>query len=325
VKVAHWTMYNRSGMNRVAESFVQAEKALGVDAHLCNIQESKEFDHVLDADVHVAHTHFPDWMRDRVTKPLKLVWIGHGTPEHVFQSSVIEGEKGGYGFGDGWMLIQYWLQHADALVTFWPRHQAIWQSLCDKGRTVHCVPLGIDLDFWTPGVSKGKFAGSPSVFSAENAHYIKWPLDLFIAWPWVYPKVRGSCLHVSYLPTNTHRWFFPLVNRNGASYACHISSSIFGHEDLRNVFRSIDFFIGLVKYGDFNRINLEAQATGAKTISFSNNPYSDFWLPEGDQRILADTLVEILKGNVEPREDKLKVPGIKEMGEAMIKIYEGIV
>jgi hypothetical protein len=323
MKVAHWTMYNRSGMNRVAESMVEAEKKLGIDSHLCNCQSGIEgFENVYDADIHVSHTHFPEGMRDKVTKPLKIVWVGHGTPEHVFQSAVESG-NGGYGHGDSWMLIQYWLQNADAIVTFWPRHEDIWRSLCDKGRNIHCIPLGVDKDFWKPQPTKGKWSGSPSVWSGENAHYIKWPLDLFLMWPWVYPKVPGSCLHVSYLPKDVHRWFFPLVNRNGASYASHITAIVWEHKDLLNIFNSVDFFIGLVKYGDFNRLSLEAAACGAKTISYPGNPYASFWLPEGDQRRSAEELVRVLKGEVEPRKAE-PVPSSEDMAQAMIKVYEGI-
>lgn len=319
-------MHNRSGMNRVAESVVAAERALGLDSHLCNPQEQarETFDTMLDCDVHVSHTHFPDWMKRKVTRPLKLVWVGHGTPEHVFQSSVEEGAGHRYGHGDGWMLTQHWLQTADALVTFIPRHQAIWQSFCDKGRIVNLVPLGVDQSFWTPTPSRGKFVGAPSLFSSENCHYIKWPLDLFLVWPWVYPYVNGDpSLHVIYLPNDQHRWFFPLVNRNGAGYGSHISSIAMEHADLRNAFVSVDYMIGLVRYGDFNRLSLEANACGAKTISYHGNLYSDFWLTEGDQRVMAQELIAILNGEVEPRK-KDPVPDIAETAKAMLAIYEGI-
>lgn len=324
MKVGHWTMYNKSGMNRVAESIVNAEKKLGIDSNLCNIQTTTDFASMYDCDIHVSHTHFPDEVRKKLTKPLKLVWVGHGTPEHVFQTSVESGTKGGYGHGDGWMLVMNWLRTADAIVTFWPRHQAIWKSICDKNTVVDCVPLGVERDFWKPVVSKGKFAGEPSIFTSENSHYIKWPLDLLITWPWVYPHVKGNaCLHVAYLPRDQHRWFFPLVNRNGASYGSHISPIVFEHEDLRNVFSSIDFFIGLVRYGDFNRLCLEANASGAKTISYQGNEYSDYWVTEGDQRTIAKELIGILNGDVKPRE-KTQVPDIEITATEMIKIYERI-
>lgn len=314
-------------MNRVAESLVSAEREIGIDSTLCNIHESSQevlIAQAADADVHVSHTHFPEWMKKNVTRPLKLVWVGHGTPEHVFQSAVETDANKNYGAGDGWMLIQHWLQTADAIVTFWPRHQEIWKSLCDKHTEVHCIPMGVDRNFWKPVESLGKYAGEPSLFTAENAHYIKWPLDLFIAWPWVYPHVKGNpVLHASYLPHDVHRWFFPLVNRNGASYASHINSITFTHSQLRNVFCSIDYYIGLVRYGDFNRICMEANACGTKTISYSGNPYSDYWIPEGDQRVMAEQLIEILNGNTEPR-DKTPVPDISESARAMLEIYNKI-
>lgn len=315
-------MLNKSGMHRVAESMVNAERALGLDSHLIDVYTQPDI--ALDADVHVSHTHFPDAMRAKVTKPLKLVWIAHGTPEHVFDSSIEAGEKGGYGHADGWQLCTNWLRTADAIVTFWPRHQAIWKSLCDKNTIVDCVPLGVDKSFWKPMQSRGKFAGSPSLITAENPHYFKAPRDLFIAWPWVWPKLQGEAtLHALYLPNSMHRWYFPLIYRNGSGYRSHISATVFDHDNLRNAFNSIDYFIGLVGKGDFNRISLEANACGIKTISYKGNPYSDFWIEEGDQRAMAAELVEILNGNRKPRE-KETVPDISATAEGMKKIYERI-
>jgi hypothetical protein len=324
VKVAHWTAFNGSGMNRVAESLVEGEKKLGIDSIKCNCHEPPpdKFDSALDADIHVCHTHFPDDIRRRITRPYKRVYVVHGTPEHTFSTSVETGLTHAYGHGDSWMLTQYNLQHADATVTFWPRHAAILQSLCDKRTIVASFPLGIDKTFWCPGPSPGKFAGAPSLFTAENCHQIKWPLDLFITWPWVYPNVKGApCLHAAYLPFDQHRWFFPLVNRNGCSYASHISCGAFTHSALVNTFRSVDYYIGLVRYGDFNRICLEANACGTKTISYRGNPYSDFWVTEGDQRIIAAELIAILNGDVPPR-DKTPILDIAETCQNMKNLYE---
>lgn len=325
MKVAHWSMYNQSGMHRVAEALVAAERALGLDSILFNLHDEPSFEPALDADVHVSHTHFPDKLRRMITKPLKLVWVGHGTPEHVFQSSVEAGVGHPYGHGDAWMLVQHWLQTADALVTFWPRHQQIWKSLCDRNTVVDLVPLGVDHTLWqktTP--SRGHFTGDPALLTAENCHYIKWPLDLFLMWPWVYPQVTGSaCLHAIYLPNDQHRWFFPLVNRNGASYASHISPIAMASVDLCNAYKSVDYYIGLVRYGDFNRMSLEANASGAQTISYAGNIYSDYWLSEGDQRVMAEQLIAILNKQVEPRE-KTPVPDISETAAGMKVIYERI-
>jgi len=324
MKTAHWVMQNGSGMHRVAESICNGEKALGIDSVLVNVQDPKDFDKAIDADVHISHTHFPDVMRKRVTKPIKVVWVGHGTPEHVFQSAVEAGTTGGYGHSDGFMLCQNWLRTADACVTFWPRHQKIWKSLCDKNTIVDCIPLGVDKTFWQPTKSNGKFAGSPSVFTCENSHYIKWPLDLFIMWPWVYPNVVGEPkLHSAYMPRDQHRWFFPLVNRNGCSYASHMSHIAFDHIGLRNVFNSVDYFIGLVRYGDFNRVCLEANACGTKTISYAGNVYSDYWINEGDQREMAEQMIAILNGKVEPRKKEI-IPDISETAKGMMAIYERI-
>jgi len=297
-------------MMRVAESFVEGEKKIGIDAHLANPQDETTW--IWDADINVSHTHLPDAVRRKGKKP--TVWVSHGTPEHVFQSSVEQAV--GYGHADGWMLAQNWLRTADAIVTFWPRHQWIWQSLCDKGRKVNLVPLGVDKDFWKPLDSIGKFAGEPSVLTAENAHYIKWPLDLFLFWPLMREELMGATLHALYLPNDQHRWFFPLINRNGCSYASYVSGGAMSHSSLRNAMVSTDYYCGLVRYGDFNRISLEANACGAKTISYRGNPYSDFWITEGDQREMAKEMLAILKKEIEPREKQV-VPNIEDMAKVM--------
>ena len=300
-------------MNRVAQSLVDAEKVLGIDSQFANPQKPESY--IWDADVNVSHTHLPDAVRAKKKAP--VVWVSHGTPEHVFQTAV-EQSLMGYGHHDGWMLAQNWLRTASACVTFWPRHQAIWQSMTP--RKIDLVPLGVDKTFWKPTVSKGKFAGVPSVFTGENAHYIKWPLDLFLLWPWVTEELVDACLHCVYLPNDTHRWFFPLVNANGAAYKSHISSAVFDHDNLRNAFNSVDFTIGLVRYGDFNRFSLEANASGVKTISYRGNPYSSYWVTEGDQRLMVPEIKAILKGETEPRQ-KEEVPDISETAKAMVEIY----
>jgi len=117
-----------------------------------------------------------------------------------------------------------------------------------------------------------------------------------------------------------HRWFFPLINANGCAYGSHVSPTVFSHTDLRNAFLSTDFVIGLVRYGDFNRLSLEVNATGAKTISYAGNPYSDYWMTEGDQRKMVEELLAILQGKVEPREKEI-APDISETAKAMIELY----
>lgn len=310
-------------MHRVCASIVEEEIKRGIDSILVPLDEPDKHGLADDANIHVAHTHLnARALRD---KKAKKIWIGHGTPEVCFHGAYEDGMKGSYGHGDGWMLAQYWMQNADAIVTFWPRHQKIWKSLCDKRTIVDCVPLGIDKEFWKPIPSLGKYVGTPSVFTAENCYEIKWPLDLFIAWPWVVEdeKLHEASLHAIYVPHDQHRWWFPLVNRNGCGFSSYITAMHFDHISLRNAFISTDFYIGLVRYGDFNRACLEAKASGAKVISYKGNPYADFWVTEGDQRVIAEELKMILKGEVEPRKTE-EIPSIKDTVDGMVKVYERI-
>lgn len=322
LKIAHWTMLNGSGMANVARSMVESEQALGLDSVLCDVARS-DWSAVLDADVHVSHTHIPVGLKAQATKPYRVVWIAHGTPEHVFQSAVEADANRHYGAGDGFMLWLHWMKVADARVTFWPRHQAIMQAMMDRGATVDCVPLGVDTAFWSGGQTRGKFAGAPSVLSCENAHYIKWPYDLVVAWPWVADALPEATLHLNYLPNDQHRWWSPLVNRNGTAFRAHWGPTTWAHGELRNVFKSVDFLVSLVQKGDFNRLCLEAKAAGCPVISYAGNPYADYWVTEGDQRDLAAQLTEILRGNV-ARRPAQPVPDVQETARAMQAIYERV-
>ena len=73
------------------------------------------------------------------------------------------------------------------------------------------------------GRKPGKVFRSPSVLTAENGDQIKWPLDLFIAWPWVCEEIRAARLHALYVPMDQSRWFYSLAVDNGAAYRSYIS------------------------------------------------------------------------------------------------------
>jgi len=81
------------------------------------------------------------------------------------------------------------------------------------------------------------------------------------------------------------------------------------------------FYIGLVRYGDHNRICLEAKAAGCPLISFRGNEYADYWIDEGDQRIIAAQLLMILRGEV-PKRETPETPDVSETARAMAGIYE---
>jgi len=311
-------------MHRVAESLAEAEVKLGLNSVLADPNLPETWEQYVDADVHVVHTHFPCKMKKRLTKPLRLVWVGHGTPDHVFQSAVQEMEKGQYGHGDAIQLTQHWLKTAHARVTFWERHAYIYDRMLTAGaRPTDVLPMGVDLSFWKGGVTAGKYAGEPSVFTAENPHYIKWPYDLMTAWPLVADEYPEARLHAIYLPRDMHRAFFPWFNAMGSNFTSFVTPGIFDKAWLKNAFVSTDYTVGLVRYGDINHLSMQANAAGAKTISYPGNPHSDFWVAEGDQRVIASELLEIFRGDRAPRR-KEPVADISDTAQAMKLIYEDI-
>jgi hypothetical protein len=304
-------------MHKIAEDLSLAERALGVDSKLVQCDNQAHWEMGADADVHVVHTHLP------ISVTGKIVYVIHGTPEHVFQTAVQDGLQQGYGASDPFMLAYHWMKVSDAIVTMWPRHQALWQQLCMRPKMVDLVPMGVDLAFWKKQDSRGKYSGTPSVFTAENCHAIKWPLDLIWMWPWVAEQVPEARLHLAYLPKDQHRWWAPLLYASDAAFKSIMTGNALSKEDLRNALNSVDYYASFVRYGDHNKICLEAKASGCKVISYTGNPYADFWIPEGDQRGIAKALVEILKGDIAPRECQI-VDDREMMAKGMIAIYNRI-
>jgi hypothetical protein len=319
--IRHWTITNGSGMHHAAEACAKAERQLGHESFIVDLERQDMWGGAEEADVHVLHTDFPEAIRAKITKPYALVFVAHGTPECVMETTIENHARPGYGQADGWGTLRHILKTVDAIITFWPRHQAFYQSCVPRERKIHCVPMGVDTAFWAGGTSLGKYAGVPSVWTSENQHRIKWVLDLLMCWPWVAEKVRTVKLHGHYIPMPLHRFFLDLANSNGAAAAAYLSASYFPHDQLRNIWKGIDFFLSPVRYGDHNCVFLQAAATGMQTISYRGNVYADFWITEGDQREMAKELVAILSGQVPPRADKTPVPNLSDMGTAMIDVY----
>lgn len=326
MRIVHWTLSNASGLNRMACQISEAEKALGLDSVVCYTDagggvsspgqytvQTKE--QSLDADFHVMHSWVPPEAKGR------RVFFAHGTPEHCFQIAVEQGVNN-YAGGDPLMLSYYNIDNMEVTVTFWPRHQYIWQSFNPRS-DVRTIPMGVKKDHWHPVASNGKYAGAPSVFSAENCHYIKWPLDIILAWPYIMRRNLTATLHIHYIPHNLHRYFYPLLAKTGVTFRSYTSGNYFSSTDLRNAFCSVDYYLSLVRYGDFNTICMEAKASGCKVISYRGNPYADYWVTEGDQRTMAEELLAIFEGKTLERVTE-EVPDISETAQAMLKIYEEV-
>ena len=318
-------------MHRVAEAMARAERAEGATSRVFDPFDAKQLDWelTLDADVHVNHTHIPERYGDHsfkksVTKPYRWVFPVHGTPEHVFENTIADAVANGYGNGMSYAHHQWGMQTADAVVTFWERHQALYQLATDKHTIIDLIPMGIDLPFWTAGKSKGKYMGKPSFYNCDNQHPFKWSIELIKLWPWVREELEEAVLHCTNIPMGIQRFVDTMATRYGGNHGAIIGNWSYQHEDLRNIFRSIDYYVSPVRYGDHNRVSMEAGAAGAKVISYPGNEYADFWMPEGDHRRVAEALIAIGRGDVEPRADKRPSPSEPEMAQAMLALYARI-
>lgn len=330
MKIAHWSLTNGSGLHHLALACVEAERRLGHESLLVDVDDPKQWNEgiAVEADVHVVHTRFPDIQRYRVKnrtgKEAKLVFCAHGIPEHNIELAVnnfLAQPEQAHPM-DAWALMLEWMRVADAFVCFSPRQQAIYESMAQKGRIIDCVPLGVDRAFWgqKPAVPD-RMQGEPAVWVSENPARIKWPLDILIAWPWVCREVPKAFLHAHYVVFDLQRFLIGLANANGAAKYANLTARVFSHETLRTAWNGCDFMLATTKYGDNTCLTMQAEAAGLATISYPGNEYASYWMPEGDQRTLAAELVRIFKGEVAPREKK-PVPDLVDMGQAMVGIYE---
>jgi hypothetical protein len=304
----------------MAEEISACEAYLDIQSLCLDGENPAEIPAGLDADVHVVHTHLPDIISPRTKK---VVWIAHGTPEVMFTNSVMEGIRHQQGASDYWMSAHHHISTATAIVTFWERHAWIWKGMANRSTVVDTVPMGVNRALWNRVASRGKFVGAPSILTGENCFSCKWPLDLFFAMPDVFERHPLARLHVFSVPTDQCPWWYTLLYSNGTAYRSYIAPIRFELPDLCNAFVSVDYYIGLVRYGDHNRMMLEAKRCGCPVISYRGNPYADYWIDEGDQRTIAAQLTMILSGQVPPRE-VTPVPDITETAAAMSKIYERI-
>lgn len=321
MKVAHWSLMNGSGLCNVAKELVEAERALGLDSVVIDSLVFDEWGKGMDADVHVCHSAVPDQMRASG----KVVWIGHGTPEHCFAISTADGATSNttHSGQDSWHMSLYYCMEADAVVTFWPRHAKIWQNF-RKRDAVKVVPLGVNKSFWQKVPSKNAIVGTPACFFAENSHQIKWALDLLLHWRRVVEQVSTAKLTLAMLPMNQMRWWSSLIAAAGLPPYAYIATGSFDHNAIRLIASDPNVFhLSLVRYGDFNKLCLETAASGGRVISYHGNPYASFWLTENDNDAMVKELVDIFNGVTQPRE-AMEVPDISVTAMAMKEIYESL-
>jgi len=319
LKVAHWTFINGSGLSNVAVDIQEAEVKLGSESVLCDTSKSDTWEKGMDADIHVVHSHIPDSLS--LDKSKKLVTIQHGSPEHVFEMSLRNGLTGSYGASDSLAIVGFLLNRVNAVVTFWPRHTEIWNTMTQM--PVHTIPMGIDKEFWKPVPKQRLLTGNPSILTAENCHTCKWPIDLMFMWPHIVEKKITARAHFINLPYDQHRWWLPLAYMNNTRYTSYISPVKLPKEQLRNFLCAADFYYSPVEYGDFNRMSLEAAATGCKVISYRGNEWAHYWITEGDQREQVKEILAIINGEIKPR-DIPEVPSIEETAKRMLEVYASI-
>lgn len=332
MKIRHWSLLNQSGMHHLALAVAEGERRLGHDALVLDAADPSLWRNPLhmDADVYAIHSRCAlsdlAFIRDVMGREPRIVFYSHGIPEDTIglaMNDVLLVERPEV--LDHWSLTRYWLARADAFVVFNDRQRSLFQTMTSKGRIVDCVPFGVDTTFWADGPKDAPhLRGTPAVWTSENQLRVKWALDLLLAWPFVAERIPEAHLHAHYIPFQIHRWFVDIANTNGAAYSATITPKYFPHDLLRHLWRGCDFMVATSAYGDPTCLSQQAEAAGLKVISHPGNPYASYWVPFGDQRIMADQMVGIFQGYLPPREDKTPVPTLEQMAHGTTAVYNRI-
>lgn len=303
----------------MAVEMAKEDQKNGLTVAMCDTTSKDTWGMGMDADIHVVHSHVPDEIA--YDRQKKIITVQHGSPEYIFESSVADGIKLPYGASNPFAMNSFYMTRSNALVTFWDRQAKIWETMTDK--PVYCIPMGVDREFWTSQGNKNCLNGAPAIFTAENCHTCKWPLDMFIMWPKLVERFTEARLHAIHIPMDQHRWWLPLSYMNGSQYTAFISPARLSHPVLRDFLSSAHYYYSPVTYGDHNRMCLEAASCGTKIISFRGNQYAHYWITEGNQWDQLEEWTNILTGETPAREPET-VPDIKDTGVAMLHVYKEI-
>jgi len=177
VKVAHLCIVTpgQCGLYETTREIVCGLRKQGVDSRLIDIPSANKvykdgYPHDADrgaplarmawatkADIIVNHSGYDKTPIEKTDQP--IVHIVHGRP----RSSFISERKGGTP-----IYSYHYQKNKDprfkAVVTFWPEHIP-YIKVMFPDKPIHCVPAGVDLDFWCPGESDYDFHGNTGEFN----------------------------------------------------------------------------------------------------------------------------------------------------------------
>jgi len=172
MRIVHFAKFGprSNGLYETTKDLVLAERKLGVDAQLVDMDEKEQSrvglkdgeiitahpDIAWDADILIRHSVVPSKYQN-IGKP--VIMCLHGRPESSYRISATGANEVIQAVANKSVDCRY-----KAYVTFWPEFEAAWRSLV--GDKLYVIPAPVDLDYYTGGEDK-KFSGSHKILIAD--------------------------------------------------------------------------------------------------------------------------------------------------------------
>lgn len=346
MKVAHFGNFapNRAGIHSAARDLILAERSVGIESNYIDYGSEKDakFSRVWlkdgdvetvspewainKADIIVRHSAIPE----RVMKTGKpIVFYLHGRPEYSF---LLDWQKQA-GCTREEMRCAKNLQYKK-FICFWKEHIIPWKYMLG-GVEVVVVPPPMDFkNFTIDGLTykyKPNEGGSPNILICDMWREDITPFNVILA---AIKFAETYCptakIHVIALPTPGEKnpVIDPLfANLRKGGYLGKLSGIV---RNLNEIMRAADFLITPLNI--VTRIVLEAQGCGLPIVAGTGSLFTPY---TADPRCI-DEMVLAIKGcweNIKDdkeikncvREKAMKTFSLKKTGNAVKKIYEGII
>ena len=304
MKIAHIAVVtpHRAGLYETTRDLVEAERALGLDARICDpTKESSgterdvpivNSDFVAVSDIVVNHSGLTSAMR-QTGKP--IVHVLHGRP---YSSFLLEqaGKVRVYNF------LKQISSDPDyrAFVTFWPEFLPYFSTILPNDR-LHTVPPPVSLKRWSPDGPAGYgfhgHKGKVNVVVTDIWRRDKDPFHVINAFMLFARRVQGTRLHVYASPQKGTAWALLKSLLEEAGTAGEITGFVKG---LDNVYRAADVMITPQRIA--TRSVREALACGCQVVMAPGNSYTPYWAdPEDIEAFARAMLVAYYEGGDQRR------------------------
>lgn len=246
MRIVHFAQFGpRScGLYETAKDLILAERKLGIDARLVDIDENENSriglkdgeivtdnpEIALDADVLIRHTAIHAKYQN-IGKP--IIMCLHGRPESSYRLS-----------SSGPNIIEAVANKADdarykAFVTFWPEYETAWRSIV--GDKLHVVNTPVDLEYYSGGENQN-FAGTHKILIADIWRDDVIPLDcIFGSVKYIEKYEPTAKIHLVGIPTSGKQYEALKPILKGISK--YIGSASGQMKDIRDWYKSCDCLV----------------------------------------------------------------------------------